>query len=458
MSTETRLLSGWGRTAPSAAELRRPETLEAVVGAFRDAGGRGVIARGLGRSYGDVAQNAGGLVVDLTGLRRILEFDRETGRLVVEAGCSLADILDLCLPAGWFLPVVPGTRHVTIGGALACDVHGKNHHRDGSFGRHVLAFTLLTPRGEIRELDPEHTPDEFAATVGGLGLTGIILEVTLRLLPVQTAEMRVTTERAANLDEALDRLAATDHLYRYSVAWVDCAAKGRGFGRSVLMRGDHATFDDLPAGRRVAPSPPRGRAIEVPAWASLAPLMRNTALAAFNELYFRRSRPAVAAPAPLESFFFPLDALGSWNRLYGRGGFLQYQFVVPFGAEETVREILRLVANGKRRPALVVLKRFGPAAGLLSFPRPGWTLALDIALPAPGLGTLLDAADDLVAAAGGCVYLAKDSRLRRDHFAEMYPELGRWREIQSRLDPQGRMQSDLARRLAVTRKDGTGAQ
>ena len=442
---ELRVLSGWGRTAPTAALVHRPRSVEEIASVLQDTGVRGVIARGLGRSYGDLAQNGGGIVLDLTRLSAVRLFDRESGRLVVEAGCSLADIIDLVLPAGWFPPVVPGTHHVTVGGAVACDVHGKNHHRDGSFGLHVLALTLLTPVGEIRELDPERTPDEFQATVGGLGLTGVILDVTLRLQRVESAEMHVVTERVSTLDGVLERLDASDHLHRYSVAWIDCAAGGRKFGRGVLLRGDHATRGEGSSKRGLT------RRLTIPSGVSLASLIRNSTIAAFNELYFRRAREETGARQSIDAFFFPLDALGHWNRLYGKAGFLQYQFMVPFGSENALREVLGLVATAGRRPALAVLKRFGSSSGLLSFPQPGWTLALDFPLPAHGLGALLETADEIVANAGGRVYLAKDSRLRRDHLDVMYPELARWQEIRAGLDPAGRMQSDLARRLDITR-------
>ncbi len=454
-----RLLSGWGRTAPSAALVRRPRAAGDVAGELLEATSRGAIARGLGRSYGDVAQNSGGLVLDLTGLNAISRFDTDTGILTCEAGCSLADIITLCLPVGWFLPVVPGTRHITVGGAIACDVHGKNHHRDGSFSRHVLSLTLLTPAGELRELDPERSPEEFRATVGGLGLTGVILEATIQLIRVETGSMRVTTERSPSLESTLERLDATDHLHRYSVAWVDCAGRGRSFGRSLLLRGDHAGRDDLPPpGLGGVTRAPRGRGLGIPAWASFAPLIRSSTVAAFNELYYRAAREGDGATQALEKFFFPLDAIHDWNRVYGRSGFLQYQFVVPFGAEEALLELVRMIGAGPRSPSLVVLKRFGASDGLLSFPQPGWTVALDIPLPAPGLGPLLDIADEVVAASGGRVYLAKDSRLRAGRLDEMYPQLSEWREIRAALDPGGRMQSDLARRLGVTRRTAARAR
>ncbi len=445
-----RSLSGWGRTSPSVATVREVRALEDVVEALERAPARGVLARGLGRSYGDLAQNGGGLVLEMTGFGRILDFDRERGVVTVQAGCSLGRLIEECLPAGWFLPVTPGTRHVTVGGAIACDVHGKNHHRDGSFGAWVLALTLITPGGEILRLTPGETPRRFWATVGALGLTGVVLEATVQLLRVETPAISVDVERSADLGTTLARLRESDGEYQYSVAWVDFATRSRRFGRSVLLRGNHARSDQLPArhdsdlGGLAA-----GSRIAVPGWFSAAPLLRSPFPILFNELYFRRAREQKGTIQALTGFFYPLDVVNNWNELYGRGGFLQYQFVLPFGAEETLEDVLRQVAAAGR-PLLAVLKQFGPAAGPLSFPMPGWTVTLDLQLPAPRLARALDRADEAVAAAGGRVYLAKDSRLRRELLAQMYPGLDAWREVQAELDPGGRMHSDLARRLHLT--------
>ncbi|HVA31195.1 MAG TPA: hypothetical protein VMU58_07985, partial [Gaiellaceae bacterium] len=326
-----------------------------------------------------------------------------------------------------------------------------NHHRDGAFGRHVLSLTLLDPGGEIRTLSAESTPEEFDATVGGLGLTGVILDATLRLLRIETTTMRVDVERARDIEDAFARLTATDHLYRYSVAWIDGRAQGRKLGRSILLRGDHAGVSELPPADRATPlRADRVRTVRVPSWASVSPLLRGAPGDAFNELYFRRAREGRGMLEPLGPYFYPLDALRDWNRLYGRTGFLQYQFAIPFGCEREVVEILRLVSE--LRPVLGVLKRFGDESGPLSFPIPGWTLALDIALPVAGLNTVLDRADEIVAQAGGRVYLAKDARLRDAVFAAMYPRLGEWRRTHARLDPDGRMRGDLARRLRITER------
>jgi decaprenylphospho-beta-D-ribofuranose 2-oxidase len=444
---ERRKLQGWGRTAGSVAEIAAPGSTDELAALVAEAGRRGVIARGLGRSYGDVAQNAGGVVIDMRGVDRLLELDRESGLVTVEAGCSLDALVDAVLAHGWFLPVTPGTSAVTVGGAIACDVHGKNHHRDGAFARHVRSLELVTPEGETITVDPEQQRELFEATAGGLGLTGIVTRATLQLLPVETASMVVDTERAANLDDLLARLASTDHLFRYSVAWVDGRARGAALGRSVLLRGDHATVSDVPRGAdRLLRA--RGRRLSVPPHLSAAPFLRGRPLNAFNELRYRRARPGKSIET-IEQFFYPLDAIGNWNRLYGAAGFLQYQFLVPFGAEDTLRTLLESFTAAQ--PVLVVLKQFGESFGPLGFPAPGWTVALDVATSMPGLARLLDHADEVVAGVGGRVYLAKDSRLRPDLLPRMYPRLEEWRQVQSTIDPEGRMQHDLARRLQLVR-------
>jgi decaprenylphospho-beta-D-ribofuranose 2-oxidase len=450
MSTEIRLLSGWGRTVPTRSEVHVPHDRDAVDAMLKEADGRGAIARGLGRGYGDVAQNAGGRVLDMTALEQVRNLDVGAGTITVDAGLALGDLLHLIVPLGWFVAVTPGTRHVTVGGAVASDIHGKNHHRDGSFCDHVLSLELHTPGGEHVRLTPGETPDEFWATAGGIGLTGVVTEVTLQLLRIETDRIRVDTQRASDLDELMTLMEEGDERYRYSVAWLDCLARGASMGRAVLSRGDHATLDDLPVAERdpVLRFDPHAR-LAAPPWAPPGLLNRLT-VRAFNELWFRKApRREIGGIESLPWFFHPLDSVNGWNRLYGRRGFVQYQFVVPFGQEDTVRESVRRLSDARTPSFLAVLKRFGPGHGLLSFPMSGWTLALDIPADLPGLARLLDGLDDLVVEAGGRVYLAKDSRLRPELLSVMYPELDRWREIRSRLDPEAVMCSDLARRLRL---------
>ncbi len=446
-----RVLTGWGRTAPSGADVVAPVGADEVGAVVTGPLPRGVLPRGLGRSYGDAAQNAGGRVVDMTGMTGIQAFDASTGVLTADAGLSLDALMRLVVPAGWFPPVSPGTRLVTLGGALAADVHGKNHHVDGAFANGVLGFELVTPDGAVHRVDPDGDPDVFWATAGGMGLTGVIRRVTLQLKPITTSRMVVDTERTVDLDDLLARMEERDHAYRYSVAWIDLVSR-RHRGRSVLTRGDHAEVEGLSPLQRGAPL-----TYDPSALASVPPgipsgLLNTATVAAFNEAWYRRHpvhRTGEGQTIP--AFFHPLDGVRDWNRVYGRRGFLQYQFVVPFGAEETLRGIVHDIADARMPSFLAVLKRFGPGnAGHLSFPMAGWTLALDIPAGVDGLEALLAGFDERVVAEGGRVYLAKDSRLDAAMVPAMYPRLDEWRAVRDRLDPGGVLTSDMDRRLRLT--------
>ncbi|MDT0406175.1 FAD-binding oxidoreductase [Streptomyces edwardsiae] len=449
MPADTVSVTGWGRTAPSAARLIRPRTYEEVALAVRECGARGGIARGLGRAYGDAAQNAGGAVLDMTGLDRVHAIDADGGTVLCDAGVSLHRLMEVLLPLGWFVPVTPGTRYVTVGGAIGADIHGKNHHVSGSFSRHVLSLELLTADGQVRTVVPG-TP-LFEATAGGMGLTGVILTATVRLLPVETSLMCVDTERAGDLDDLMARLSDTDHRYRYSVAWIDLLARGRATGRAVLTRGDHAPLDALPRRVRTRGEPLSFRTSRLPAAPSFVPegLLSRTTVGLFNELWYRKApRARTGQLQRIPAFFHPLDGVPHWNRVYGRGGFVQYQFVVGHGREDALRRIVRRISERRCPSFLAVLKRFGGSdPGWLSFPVPGWTLALDIPASLPGLGGFLDELDEEVAGAGGRVYLAKDSRLRPELLTAMYPRLDDFRALRARIDPRGVFVSDLARRL-----------
>jgi len=454
--SDRQLLTGWGRAAPSAATVLRPtETseLEKLLSPDATQPGRTaqVIARGLGRCYGDAAQCAGGVVVDCTGLDTIEELDTVSGRVRLEGGVSLDSLLREVVPLGWFLPVSPGTRYVTIGGAVASDVHGKNHHVDGSIGAHVERLTLVSPAGTLA-CGPDDHEDAFHATCGGMGLTGVVSEATVRLLPIETSLVRVETTRTADLDATMASLREGQERHRYSVAWIDALAAGGRLGRGIVTAGDHARRDEL-AGRQ-ADDPlryePRSL-VEVPV-APPVSLLNFASLTAFNELWFRKAprRPRETLET-IPTFFHPLDGVGGWNVLYGPHGFTQYQFVVPFAADDVVRVALERLRRARVAPFLAVLKGFGPEGpGPLSFPSQGWTLALDVPLGRAGLGPLLDELDELVAAAGGRVYLSKDSRLRPELLEAMYPRLARWQETRARLDPDGVLGSDLSRRLGLS--------
>ena len=410
-------------------------------------GPRGVIARGLGRSYGDAAQNSGGTVFDARSITDVIDVDIARGVVRVAGGVSLDELMRFVLPLGYFVPVTPGTRLVTVGGALAVDVHGKNHHVDGSIANHVESFTLHTPKGTV-SVTPDSDAELFWGTAGGMGLTGIVSEVVLRLLPVETSLIRASNERCPNLDTVMTRMREDDDDFRYSVAWIDCLATGANLGRSVLSRGDHARLDELPTKLRRNPLrfDPRPL-LSAPPWAPNG-LLNRVSVTIFNEFWYRVTPMVHGEFEAISSFFHPLDGVRGWNRLYGSRGFLQYQYVVPDDATDAVRRSIEMLSDARAASFLAVLKRFGAQnPGPLSFPSPGWTLALDIPATVPGLAQLLDDLDELVAGAGGRVYLAKDSRLRPELLRVMYPELDRFAELRARVDPAGVLQSDLRRRL-----------
>jgi decaprenylphospho-beta-D-ribofuranose 2-oxidase len=443
----TELLAGWGRTAPTSAEVVAATRDRSVDDVLAHTGPRGVIARGLGRSYGDAAQNAGGTVFDGRSLSDVIDVDVTRGVVRVAGGVSLDELMRFVLPLGFFVPVTPGTRLVTVGGALAVDVHGKNHHVDGSIANHVESFTLHTPKGGVA-VTPESDAELFWGTAGGMGLTGIVSEVLLRLLPVETSLIRARNERCRNLDSVMGRMLEDDDEYRYSVAWIDCLATGAHLGRSVLSRGEHARLDELPAKLRRDPLRFEPRAlVGAPPWAPNG-LLNRVSVTIFNEFWYRVTPMLHGELETISSFFHPLDGVRGWNRLYGSRGFLQYQYVVPDDATDAVRRSIEMLSDARAASFLAVLKRFGAQnPGPLSFPAPGWTLALDIPATVPGLASLLDDLDALVADAGGRVYLAKDSRLRPELLRVMYPELDRFAELRARIDPAGVLQSDLRRRL-----------
>lgn len=440
-------VEGWGRHPVAQGTVARPERLRLPPG------GGAVLPRGLGRSYGDAAVPAsrGGFVLETARADRVVAFDAERGTLTCEAGLSLAEILRVFLPRGWFPPVTPGTKFVTVGGCVACDVHGKNHHRDGSFGRFVDRLALQVADGKVVECGPARERELFLATVGGMGLTGLITEVTLRLLPVESAWMVVEREPVSGLGAMLDGLRDAGKVWPYTVGWIDCLARGDALGRGILMRGRHALGSEAPAG---PPPAPRRFAVPLdgPEWLLSPVLMRG-----FNAAYYLRhawSRQARRTgadvqPVPYHGFFYPLDALGGWNRLYGRRGFLQYQCVVPRAAgAPAVAEILERLASAGAASFLAVIKDCGPESdAYLSFPLEGTTLALDLPYRGERTEALVHELNAVVIAAGGRVYLAKDAVTRAEDFALMVPRLETWRKVRDRWDPERRFRSAQSVRL-----------
>jgi FAD/FMN-containing dehydrogenase len=382
---------------------------------------------GNGRSYGDVCLNAGGTLLATRSLDRFLNFDDGSGVLECEAGVLLSEIIAVTLPRGWFPPVTPGTALVTVGGAIANDVHGKNHHRAGSFGHHVLSFQLQRSSGDILCCSPTQNTDWFAATIGGLGLTGLISTARLQMRRVPGSWIAGDSQRFGSLEEFFALVAQSDASYEYTVAWLDCAATGRKLGRGVFMRGNHVEHE--------APVS-RARSLRIPLTPPVSPVSRLS-VRLFNELYLRR--PAAQQRHALwhyRSFLYPLDSLLGWNRLYGPHGFFQYQCVLPMAAASAaLPEMLGLTARSHQGSFLVVLKQFGtvPSLGLLSFPRPGVTLALDF--PNRGFSTLqlLESLDAITRAAGGAVYPAKDARMSARSFQQYFPA---WKRLEGYLDPK----------------------
>jgi decaprenylphospho-beta-D-ribofuranose 2-oxidase len=451
MATVTRRekLSGWGRTEPTVAEVAEPRSADEVAALVKGVPAAGVIARGLGRSYNNAAQNDGGLVISTAGMTDVLAFDRASGVVTCEAGVSLEQLMVRLLPSGWFVPVSPGTRQVTVGGAIAADVHGKNHHSAGSFARHVLSFDLLTADGGVRTVTPQSDAELFWGTAGGMGLTGIILRATLAMKKVDTSRLIVDTVRTADIDETMAYLAATDDDYDYTVAWTDCLATRGSLGRSVITSGDFATIGELRYRDRGKPLAFKPSALigAPPVFAS--GLINARTVALLNEAWFRKApRRRTGEIQTIGQFFHPLDGIRNWNRVYGPAGFLQYQYVVPFEADEVVWRSLERISALRAPSFVTVLKRFGAGdSGMLSFPMPGWTLALDFPSRTPWLRPLLSELDEMVLEAGGRLYLAKDSRIPAEMMPAMYPRYEDFSRLRAKVDPAGVFASDLSRRL-----------
>ena len=441
-------LSGWGRYPVLDCRLEHLRGREGLPDLLERS--PTLIARGNGRSYGDAALNPD-LTLSMLKMDQMQSFDEKTGLVTCEAGVLLADILDVFVPRGWFPPVVPGTKFVTVGGMIAADVHGKNHHRDGSFGAHVESLFLVTADGETRTCSRTENADLFRATLGGMGLTGVILSASFRLKPIETAFVMEETLAARDLDETM-ALFETSADWPYSVAWIDCLVRGTKQGRSLLMRGRFLERNALPP--RLAPDPLRptaARQLTIPVDAPSMLLNRLT-IRVFNEWYYRRGAMLSRARfVPFDRFFFPLDRLREWNRLYGRRGFVQHQCVLPKGESSTgIRAILDRISTVGQGSFLAVLKLFGPAGeGLLSFPMEGYTLTLDFSIR-PGTPALLATLDEIVHRHGGRVYLAKDACSTPARMRQSYPQHDTFNAIRTEAaGPVPKFASALSWRLAL---------
>lgn len=444
-------ITNWGKYPAVESLLEAPRSVEAVAQAL--AAAPQTIGRGMGRCYGDSSLHEK-LILSSRRLDKMLAFDAQSGRLVAESGVPLAEILTAFVPRGWFLPVTPGTRFVSLGGALASDVHGKNHHLAGCFGEHAAWIDVLTAAGETVRCSPKEQAELFAATRGGHGLTGFIARAAIDLVPVASAYIRQETVKAANLEEIMDGFEQSG-AWTYSVAWIDCATAGAGLGRSLLMRGEHALPAELPQKWRAAPlSLAAGSTFTVPLdFPSFA--LNPWSVKAFNALYYGKAGAGTTkSVVPYTSFFYPLDAVNEWNRIYGKRGFTQYQFVIPKEAGRAgLASILGRIADSGLGSFLAVLKLFGKQEhppGNMSFPMEGYTLALDFPI-SDSLFPLLDTLDAMVLDHGGRLYLTKDARMAPETFRRGYGQLLEdFLKVKARWDPACKLQSCQSKRLGIS--------
>ena len=450
--TSTQRLTGWARTAPSVAQVLSTPDPEVIAKAVAQAGRRGVLARGLGRSYGDNAQNGGGLVVDMTALNKIHTMDSDTHLVDVDAGVNLDQLMRAALPLGLWVPVLPGTRQVTVGGAIACDIHGKNHHSAGSFGNHVRTMDLLTADGEIYQLTPDGPESElFWATVGGNGLTGIILRATIAMTPTETAYFIADGDVTATLDETIAfHSDGSEDNYTYSSAWFDAISAPPKLGRAAISRGSLATVEQLP--KKLRKNPLKFDAPQLLTVPDIVPsglLVGKYTFMPIGELWYRKSGTYRGKVQNLTQFYHPLDMFGEWNRAYGPAGFGQYQFVVPIQAVDEFKAIIYDIQQSGHYSFLNVFKLFGPGnEAPLSFPIPGWNVCVDFPIK-PGLNEFLNDLDRRVLEFGGRLYTAKDNRTTAETFHAMYPRIDEWIAVRRKVDPNGVFASDMARRLEL---------
>lgn len=406
------------------------------------------IPRGNGRCYGDASLAAHTL--STLQYKRILSFDREMGIFECQSGITLDKILEVTVPAGWFLPVTPGTKFITVGGAVGSDVHGKNHHVEGSFSQHIIEMDVMVADGTVLRCSPQELPDLFEATCGGMGLTGVVMRVKFRLKKIETAYVKQKQLKARNLEEMIHFFEAYKH-YTYSMAWLDCLTKGDAFGRGILIVGEHARLDELSSRQRKKPlaipsKPGITFPFNLPSWA-----LNTFTVKAFNFLYYGKNfRKEINNVVSYEPFFYPLDAILHWNRGYGKKGFVQYQFVLPLSAKQGLVDILQRIGEEGMGSFLVVLKVFGRQESMISFPQEGYTLALDFPVR-KGLFEFLDELDGIVLKYGGRLYLSKDARMKPEVLEQGYPGLDKFRDIVERYNPSAKFCSLQSERLLLTK-------
>lgn len=438
-------IANWGNYPVVESNEYKPAFIDDAIKIARS--NKNWIPRGNGRCYGDASLAE--QVLTTTGLNAFVAFDKKTGIIKCEAGVGLDQVLNVVVPHGWFLPVTPGTKLITIGGAVASDVHGKNHHVDGSFSNHILKMEIITGDGEIIDCSPEKNADLFWATCGGMGLTGLILKVTFQLKKIETSYIKQRQIKAANLDEVIQLFIENKH-YTYSVAWIDCLMKGKSFGRSILMLGEHAKHNELTEKQRSEPLRVFNKSLGTfPFFLPSFTLNRFT-VSLFNALFYaKNTKRVIDNVIPYEPFFYPLDAIEKWNKMYGRRGFVQYQFVLPLNAKDSLVEILHKISERGFASFLAVLKIFGHQDTMIGFPMEGFTLALDIPLK-NGLLEFLDELDAIVLACGGRIYLSKDARMSNKIFNESYPRLLEFKQVIARYNQHSIVQSSLSDRLQLT--------
>ena len=428
---------GWGKYPTIDAEVLLPQTY--IDCAHYLNSNEIVLPRGMGRSYGDSANSP--IVIESTYLDHFIEFDVTTGVLTCEAGVSIREILQLIVPKGWFVPVTPGSSFVTIGGAIASDVHGKNHHLSGTFSEHLLSFDLMLGSGEIVSVTKDAYPDLFRATCGGMGLTGMILSARIQLKPIQSSRIIQSTIKTNCLEEICEQFEA-NHASTYSVAWIDCLAKGKQLGRSLLMLGEHSQEGTLELGKIKSQNLP----IDMPQF-----LLNHYSIKAFNSLYYHRVFSKTKTEIiSFEPYFYPLDAIGNWNRLYGKAGFVQYQFVLPKAVGVMgLRQILEVIVKSGEGSFLAVLKAFGRSnENFLSFPIEGYTLALDFKM-SEGTVQLIKQLDSMVVEMGSRIYLTKDALMSEASFKKTYPQWDQFESVRAKYGAIGKFVSSQSKRLGL---------